>query len=230
MAGKNNCWKKEFIRIVYLQILCFKGEPESVSRTLLVTLLVFMSGCATTVLDKPGAQPGDFERDKYGCELKLGYVGHAGGNQPTDQLADYLVRGKSETMRCMKMKGWVEVEEKKPDAETGQIQPREQAGADATAASSRGGKFGVVPAEVTPIIANLLKMDEVQGIMVTAVYADSVASRAGVKKGDVILKYGDKVVNTDPELRGAIRDTPPGTTVPITIWRNGSEIILSARF
>ena len=64
---------------------------------------VTIAGCATTVMEKPGAAAGEFEHDKYDCELKLGYVGHAGGNQPTDQLADYLVRGKSETTRCMKI-------------------------------------------------------------------------------------------------------------------------------
>ena len=197
---------------------------------LLTGLVVTVAGCATTKLDKPGAAPGDFERDKYDCELKLGYVGHAGGNQPTDQLADYLVRGKSETIRCMKMKGWVEVDEMNSGAATKQSQPGEQAASNLTATSSRGGTFGVVPAEVTPVIANLLRMDEVQGVMVTAVYADSVASRAGVKKGDVILKYGDKVVNTSADLRNAIEGTPAETAVAITIWRLREVIIMSARF
>ena len=75
-------------------------------------LLAGLAGCATTVLEKPGAVAGEFERDKYDCELKLGYIGHAGGTQPTDQLADYIVRGKSETIRCLRMKGWTEVPKK----------------------------------------------------------------------------------------------------------------------
>jgi len=63
------------------------------------------------------------------------------------------------------------------------------------------------------------------------VYADSVASRAGIKKGDVILKYGDKILSTDPnQLKAAVEATPPTSVVPMTIWRNGSRIDLSAQF
>lgn len=197
---------------------------------LLIGLVIAVAGCTPTVLVKPGAAPGEFEHDKYDCELKLGYVGHAGGNQPTDQLADYIVRGKSETIRCMKMKGWVEAEEQKSGATPTQNRPVEPAASDLAAASNRGGTFGVVSEEVTPVRANSLGMNEVQGVMVTAVYADSVASRAGVKKGDVILKYGDKVVNTPAELRNAIEGTLPGTAVAIKLWRLGQEVIVSAPF
>lgn len=120
------------------------------------------------------------------------------------------------------------VEQKKTETVTEQAQPEGQSKAERP---TSGRKFGIVPAEVTPSIANLLNMDEVGGIFVTAVYADSIASHAGIKKGDIILKYGDKVIGPDPEqLRAAITATPPASVVPITIWRNRSTITLSVQF
>jgi S1-C subfamily serine protease len=177
--------------------------------------------------------PNTLEQDRYDCEFALGYRGGAYAPQPTDQLADYLVRGRSEMQACLERKGWRrtdgEVQAKKSDAVTEQSQPREQPKSEATTSRL---KFGIVlAAEVTPTLANLLKMDEVGGVFVAAVYADSVASRAGIKKGDVILKYGDKIVSTDTnQLKAAVEATPPASVVPITIWRNGSKVALSAQF
>jgi len=71
---------------------------------------MLLAGCAPMRFAKDGAKPGDFERDKYDCEVTLGYAGHAGGNKPSDQLADYIVRGRDETKRCLQRKGWQLVE------------------------------------------------------------------------------------------------------------------------
>ena len=78
---------------------------------MMLCLFLLLSGCAPLQFAKADAKPGDFEKDKYACELALGYVGHAGGNRPSDQLADYIVRGRSETKRCLESKGWRLVEE-----------------------------------------------------------------------------------------------------------------------
>lgn len=72
---------------------------------------LLLAGCSPMRFAKAGAKPGDFENDKYDCEVQLGYAGHAGGNRPSDQLADYAVRGRSETKRCLERKGWRLVEE-----------------------------------------------------------------------------------------------------------------------
>jgi hypothetical protein len=91
--------------------------------------------------------------------------------------------------------------------------------------------FGVVPAQVTPTIANLMKMDEVGGVFVIAIYGGSFASRAGIQKGDIITKYDNSVLSTDLEqFRALVAATPPGSVVPITIWRNGSEIAVNVQF
>ena len=99
-----------------------------------------------------------------------------------------------------------------------------------TGPEKTGVMLGVNATPVTPPFAHLLKLGEPRGLMVASVTRDSVAMRAGIKQGDVILKYGDKVVNDTSDLQVALADTSPGTTVSITIWRQGNEIVLSASF
>lgn len=199
---------------------------------LLFGFVAMISACAPMQFENAGS-PNTLSQDQYDCEVALGYRGGAYAPQPTDQLADYIVRGRSETQACLERKGWRrtdgEAQPKKADAIAEQGQPKEQSKADV---STHRLKFGIVAAaELTPAMANLLKMDEVGGVLVGAVYADSIASRAGIKKGDVILKYGDKILSIDPnQLKAAVEATPPASVVPITIWRNRSEIALSAQF
>ena len=200
---------------------------------LLFGVTAAIGGCTAPMKFENAESANTFEQDKYDCEVLLGYRGPAGETEPTDHLADYLVFHRLKTEACLERKGWRrtdgEVQAKMSDAVTEQSQPGEQPKAEV---STFKVKFGIVPeAEVTPNIANLLKMDEVGGVFVAAVYADSVASRAGIKKGDVILKYGEKILRTDPnQLKAAVEATPPGSVVPITIWRHESKIALTAQF
>ena len=199
---------------------------------MLFGLTAAIGGCASPMQFENAESANTFEQDKYDCEVLLGYRG-AGDTQPSDHLADYILLGRVKTQSCLERKGWRrtdgEVQAKKPDAGTEHSQLIEQPEAEASALKQ---KFGIVPgAELTPTVANVLKMDEVGGVFVAAVYADSVASRAGIAKGDVILTYGGKILRTDPnQLKAAVEATTPASVVPITIWRNESKIVLSAQF
>lgn len=196
-------------------------------------LTAAIGGCVSPMQFENAEGTNTLEQDKHDCEVLLGYRGDMGETQPTDHMADYLLLGRLKTQSCLERKGWRrtdgEVQAKKSDAGTEQSQLREHPTAEASTFKQ---KFGIVPgAEVTPTVANLLKMDEVGGVFVAAVYADSVASRAGITKGDVILNYGGKILRTDPnQLKAAVEATTPASVVPITIWRNASKIVLSAQF
>ena len=56
----------------------------------------------------------------------------------------------------------------------------------------------------------------------------SAADRAGLKPGDVVLKFGDRDVENFEELQAAVNETMPGERVDLRIRRNGSVIILTA--
>jgi C-terminal processing protease CtpA/Prc len=69
-----------------------------------------------------------------------------------------------------------------------------------------------------------LKQD---GLLVNQVTRDSPAYRAGVKKGDVILTYNSRSVTTPEQLRDLVRDTAPGRSVALGVWRDGARKSLS---
>ena len=97
-------------------------------------------------------------------------------------------------------------------------------------------KLGVNLLPVTDQFAQILKMGEPRGVMVVGVQADSVAKRAGLKGGDVILKFGDKIIKTTAELQQAVAESPQSTVIPLTVYRygvdgdKGSEIIVNVTF
>lgn len=57
------------------------------------------------------------------------------------------------------------------------------------------------------------------GLLVNRVFADSPAERAGLKKGDVILKFDGQSVTEPEELRDAVREAGSGRTAKMEIWR-----------
>jgi len=51
---------------------------------------------------------------------------------------------------------------------------------------------------------------------------DGPADKAGVKPGDVIIKYEGKQVESSSDLRRMVASTRPGSKVSTTVWRNGA--------
>jgi hypothetical protein len=92
-------------------------------------------------------------------------------------------------------------------------------------------KLGITMAKTNLSSANILGMKEPRGVIVLSVVQDSVAYGAGMKQGDAILKYGDKIVNDVSDVQAAVAETATGSTTPITIWRAGQgEMVVSAQF
>lgn len=61
------------------------------------------------------------------------------------------------------------------------------------------------------------------GLLVNQVSDDSPADRAGLRKGDVILTYDGHGVTEPEDLRQLVRDSDPGTSVSLGIWRDGER-------
>jgi Do/DeqQ family serine protease len=85
------------------------------------------------------------------------------------------------------------------------------------------GQLGVVVQPVTNDIAASLNLSNARGVIVSQVQPDSAAERAGLKRGDVILALNGNVVSDPNSFRNEIAATPPGRTVTLRIWRDGSE-------
>ncbi|MET7967772.1 trypsin-like peptidase domain-containing protein [Micromonospora sp. NPDC005305] len=60
------------------------------------------------------------------------------------------------------------------------------------------------------------------GALVSDVVAGSAAQKAGLQRGDVITKFGDKVINDSNDLVGAVQAGKVGDRVEVQFKRNGS--------
>jgi S1-C subfamily serine protease len=68
----------------------------------------------------------------------------------------------------------------------------------------------------------------VRGVYIEEVEKDSPAEKAGLKTGDVITEYNGEHVAGVVQFRRLVRETPPGHTVSISVWRDGRAQTLDA--
>ena len=83
------------------------------------------------------------------------------------------------------------------------------------------GFLGVTIDEVTARRAGQLGMPAVQGVLLGDVTQGGAASRAGLRKGDVVLSIDGRSVNAPNELQRAIARYRPGDRIGVTVWRKG---------
>src|SRR4030095_16936194 len=74
---------------------------------------------------------------------------------------------------------------------------------------------------ITADLASSLGLSDVRGALVNQVERGSPAERAGLKQGDVITEVQGRRVSDGNELRNAISNTAPGTSVAIKAIRDG---------
>ena len=85
------------------------------------------------------------------------------------------------------------------------------------------GFLGVGIQAVTPALAKSFHLDRPDGAIVTEVRDESPAARAGLRRGDTIIRYQEQPVTGPRELQRAVTTTPVGTEVTITVMRDGTE-------
>jgi len=85
------------------------------------------------------------------------------------------------------------------------------------------GWIGLQVQVITPEIADGLGSGEPKGALATEPQAGGPADKAGIKPGDIITSVGDKPIADTREFIRRIGETPPGTSVDLTIMRDGQE-------
>ena len=88
---------------------------------------------------------------------------------------------------------------------------------------TRRGWLGVHIQTVTDDIADSVGLDDAKGAMVAGVSDDSPAKEAGIKQGDVILKFDGKDVDSMRNLPRIVAETKIGKDVDVVIWRDGEK-------
>ncbi|GBE05743.1 putative periplasmic serine endoprotease DegP-like precursor [bacterium BMS3Abin10] len=92
----------------------------------------------------------------------------------------------------------------------------------------KGGKvirgwLGVTIQPVSEDIAEHFKLKEQKGALVAEVVEDSPAEKAGIKRGDVIVRYDGRDVEDPDHLRNMVAATPPDSKVETVVSRDGKE-------
>lgn len=80
--------------------------------------------------------------------------------------------------------------------------------------------------DLSPELRAYLKVPD-GGALCENVNPDTPASRAGLKDGDVITRFGDRVITNFTDLEKAVALTKPGTSSPLEVVRDGKPIRLS---
>jgi serine protease Do len=91
------------------------------------------------------------------------------------------------------------------------------------------GQLGVMIQQMTPDLAKQFGLSEPKGVLVSQVNKDSAADEAGIKDGDIIVRYDGKDVTGVRQLRDLVAATVPGTKVKMEILRDGKEETLTAK-
>jgi serine protease Do len=94
--------------------------------------------------------------------------------------------------------------------------------------SPDSGWLGVKISEVSKAQAREAKLPQLEGVYVDSVDPGSPAAKAGLKAQDIIVQYNRHTVEGVLQFRRLVRETPPGRSASMRVWRGGREQTLSA--
>jgi len=91
------------------------------------------------------------------------------------------------------------------------------------------GYLGIELAEITPDLQEAFGLSTDKGALVNSVKPGLPAESAGLKRGDVIVAVDGKPVGSTNEVVRQVSAKEPGSTVKLTVLRNGKESTLTAK-
>ncbi|RME22893.1 MAG: DegQ family serine endoprotease, partial [Deltaproteobacteria bacterium] len=90
------------------------------------------------------------------------------------------------------------------------------------------GWLGVGIQELTADLAENFGVKPKEGVLVSQVFEDSPADRAGLKAGDIILELNGRKMRTVRQLTATVASLAPGTRVKIKVLRDGKQLTFAA--
>jgi serine protease Do len=89
-------------------------------------------------------------------------------------------------------------------------------------------RLGVEVQTLNQSLADSFKLKAPNGALVAKVAPDSAAAQAGLKVGDVILKYNGSPIFDAGQLSARVGVTAPGEKAALEVWRDGKTLSLTA--
>jgi serine protease Do len=96
---------------------------------------------------------------------------------------------------------------------------------DKPAAKAKGGRLKMAVVDLDPAQREQLDVPK-GGVLVVAV-GDGPAARAGLTRGDVILRIGDSEVKDVEHFKALVDKLPAGRPVPLLVQRRGNPLFLA---
>ena len=89
------------------------------------------------------------------------------------------------------------------------------------------GWLGVAIQDLNQQLALALKLSKARGALISAVENGSPADEGGIIPGDVIINFNGKAIIDSGDLPPAVGGVKPGESVPVKIYRDGSQKTLT---
>jgi serine protease Do len=89
-------------------------------------------------------------------------------------------------------------------------------------------RLGVEVQTLDQSLADSFKLKSPNGALVAKIVPDSAAAQAGVKVGDVILKFNGAAIVDAGQLSARVGVAAPGDKATLEIWRDGKTLSLTA--
>jgi Do/DeqQ family serine protease len=84
---------------------------------------------------------------------------------------------------------------------------------------------GIEAVEITPELAEEMKLNTLEGVIVMHVLKGGAADQAGIQRNDVIIKLGGQMISGMGSFEEALSYYYPGQKLPVSFSRNGSAKI-----
>lgn len=85
------------------------------------------------------------------------------------------------------------------------------------------GRLGVQISDVTRDVAEALGLGKARGAEVSMVEPGGPADKAGIKVGDIILKFNGQAIETRSDLPRMVGASKVGSRATVTVWRRGVQ-------
>jgi serine protease Do len=90
-------------------------------------------------------------------------------------------------------------------------------------------KLGIQYQEISGQLARYFQLADERGVLVSEVEDDGPAGRAGLRAGDVILKFNGNAVTDSRALREQVRKAEAGSEATLTVSREGRTLDLKVK-
>jgi serine protease Do/serine protease DegQ len=93
----------------------------------------------------------------------------------------------------------------------------------------RRGRLGIQFQNLTPDLAEAFSLSRHQGAVISKVYDNSAAERAGLKAGDIVTGVDDRPITSAKDLRNRIGLTPVDDPIKLAVLRDGKSLTIKAK-